>query len=83
MAYKHNWMPAQPERIVISVRESLMKGEDSMYFDTEQEAAMAYDVSQIFQGEQPQNFPQYDYMGLFAKMLRAESANRNDSVRKK
>jgi hypothetical protein len=29
---------------------------------------MAYDVGRIFSGKKPVNFPNYDYMRLFAEM---------------
>lgn len=54
--------------IVVKVRDAIMDGEEDIAFDTEVEAAMAHDLGLIFGGEKPVNFPQYDYMGLFAEM---------------
>jgi hypothetical protein len=61
-------MPTKPEEMVIRVREALKNGEQNTEWDTEEEAAMAYDLSCIFHGEEPENFPLYDYAGLFARI---------------
>jgi hypothetical protein len=61
-------LPENIPGLVIKVRNALIDGEETLDFDTELEAAMAHDLGRIFAGEKPVNFPQYDYMGLFAEI---------------